>query len=483
MGARRDREISPLSAAASWRARFARVGGAGLLVAVVGSSWSFAFGSGDLGERDGSARASERLREIDREIGRAPSGDGLLELRTERARLLLALGRYPEAERDARALIAKSESRVPLLTANRLTLADALRRQGDAETASGILTALLAESPSDEARRLLARIYLSERRYADAGAVADEIEHARNDDPLVRFARGARAAKHGPPELAVDDLRAAARSPEWERAARFELALAWGRLGRPVDALRELVTLAERDPFDLEVCYQVSRQLVRSRRGGSIEKAALVTRYFEFLKESAGPSSRAEHLARSGDRAGALAESAAAAERSGDTERAVRFAVRALSAAGTVEARTAAALLLVRFDLLHVASTQGGAGIDRAVVTGAVDRARARIASSTPPLAALRLAVASAKWERLDSAIAPFLAPKRIDPGSADRAAKILLAREPRHAGALRHLAERTRTPELIVPHLHFVRRLADVDRSPDRLRELDRVRGWFLGD
>src|SRR4030095_9395544 len=55
------------------------------------------------------------------------------------------------------------------------------------------------------------------------------------------------------------------------------------------------------------------------------------------------------------------------------------------------------------------------------------------------------------------------------DDVQANRIARCLLARAPRNAAALRQLAKSVEDVSLIVPRLHFVRRLAEADAGDPR--------------
>ncbi|MGQ9592373.1 MAG: hypothetical protein ACUVYA_19005, partial [Planctomycetota bacterium] len=110
------------------------------------------------------------------------------------------------------------------------------------------------------------------------------------------------------------------------------------------------------------------------------------------------------------------------------------------------------------------------------------ERLRAQAAS---PLGAARLALAEAPWENarphLETLLARAVAAK--DFPCADEAARLLLARDPLSVRALAFLAERTSSPELLPPRLHYLARLARALPEDARFRERwERARAEFLG-
>jgi len=101
------------------------------------------------------------------------------------------------------------------------------------------------------------------------------------------------------------------------------------------------------------------------------------------------------------------------------------------------------------------------------------------------PLAKARLAVAGALWITAEPHLARLLreAESARDFALADRAARLLAARNPSSVPALAFLARRTESPALLIPHIHYLWRLVRVrPGKADAEEKLRRACDEFLG-
>ena len=111
---------------------------------------------------------------------------------------------------------------------------------------------------------------------------------------------------------------------------------------------------------------------------------------------------------------------------------------------------------------------------------------RGKLRGEAGGLGQAQLQLAVATWGEAREPLETLLgqARRQADAARADRTARLLLARDPDSVAALRHLAERTRSPALIVPHLHYVARLARIDRAQPHWRaELERLQRALVGE
>jgi len=354
-----------------------------------------------------------------------------------RARRLFDLGDYPGAERAIEKILdglpADAVSERAFRTAQ---LAEVRMFQGIQEAAIKDIESALRLSESPVVRRSAVTVYLRTQHYAEALPHISALLEKDPGDLTMLFARGIVRAKTGLFEDALGDLAVGLRIPAAEREARFELALALSRLLRPADALRHLREILEGDPADSEAVYQASRQLLALRRART---AAQVMAYFESLREAEGPSSRDHHYLMTGKPLEAALERAAKWERLGLYDK----------------------------------------------VLAEIARARA-LRPGAPEVEGW----VSAFWKRLGLGDdpKPLDLEKAIDPaadeGKATRAARLLLARDPKSLPALRYLVSRTESPSLIVPHLYYLKRLSEADPgNPKWKDDLAKARRAFEGE
>jgi tetratricopeptide (TPR) repeat protein len=425
-----------------------------------------------------------------------------LRLEHLRARCFFELSDFPRAERALRVLLDRSGEhgdRADLLG----RLAAVLSAQGAAEEALATIDkALGRESPAVQRtalRRLAVKVAVQHRRFQQALPHAEALVASSNpeDAAFGRFGRGICRSREGRHTEALGDLEQGIRVPGAERDARFELALALGACGRPRDALEQLCEVLSADPYDAEACYQASRQLVHAGGKRAAAAAAQLMKYFEALQEAWGPSSRAEHLQAAGKAAEAALARAARWERLGCYERAVPACREAEALArGTSAVLAACGEFWLRLGLVDEARRRlAQARASGAVTTGApweslqdgIDAAiRHADEEALGDLSRARAQLAKTRWEDSRSALADLLAAARKESqaASADRAARLLLAVDPNSKSALRHLVERTQSPALLVPRLHYLTRLQALEPGePLWEREWLAARREFLSE
>jgi tetratricopeptide (TPR) repeat protein len=363
----------------------------------------------------------------------------------EEARRLFERGDYPAAEAALERVLASLPPGSEAERAGLLPrLAEVRALQGDfihaAEAAEEALRA--PPSPSQAARRAAAFVYVRSHRYEEALPHIEALLATAPDDPALRFWRGTVLSRRGRFAEAIEDLAAGLGVPGGARDARFEMALALSKLGRPREALDRLLEILEDDPWDAEACHQVSRQLLRIGGPGPSRAAANLVRWFEALREAEGASSRDRHLAFQGKPALAALERAARAERLGRYDRALEEIERAKG-------------------------FEGGA---------------AEAATFEQGFWARRGVPASAPARDIEEALGRAEASR--DDRRAQEAARLLLARDPGSARALRSLAERARDPVLLPVRLHYLTRLAAAEPgNPVWKKDLEAARRMSRGD
>ncbi|HVR73824.1 MAG TPA: hypothetical protein VMT52_05805 [Planctomycetota bacterium] len=345
------------------------------------------------------------------------------------ARRLFDVGDYPGAERA----IGRVLDRLPPHARAERALGHAMRAelralQGVGEAALRDVEEAIGLDLSPAVRRSAVFVYQRLHRHAEALPHIEALLGASPGDAPLRLARGIARGRLGRLEEALRDLLSGLDVPGAGRHARFELALVLSKLARPADALERLREILEEDPHDAEACYQASRQLLKLRRPGAARLAASVMRYFEALREAEGASSRADHLVFEGRAADAALERARKWERLQRHDR-VLLEVSRARAAGSREAGAYLEAFWLRQGWRHAPSTEE-----------------------------LERALASAQAGGSDE--------------QADRVARLLLALEPRSIPALRRLAARTEDPTLVVPHLHYLKRLAEADAADPRWKD-----------
>jgi len=452
---------------------------------------------GDPDELEAGARAQIGAGRFDRALlllDRIPEPARSRPAEKLRARCLFELGDHPACERILRDLLggaAAGPERAEVLA----QLARVLSFQDAHDEALARIAEALRETDAPALHRLAIPLCLRALRHGDVLPHAGAILAASPGDPFARFARGIALARAGRHEEALPDLRAGLEVPDVLRDARLELALALGKLGRPDEALPFLLDILAADPYDAEACHQASRQLLRKKAPAAARTAALLVRYFQGLQEALGQSTRDQHMLAAGQASQAALLRAARWERVGAFDRVLSELDRAEAlAAGSPTAACFAVDLWARLGLLAEAeAVLGSLPAGRAGTDGAppAAEARARIAArreellgaAGTPLGKARLEAAGVRWEDSGPALARLLAAADTagDGALADRAARLLLARDPSSAGALAHLVERTAGPELLVPRIHYLGRLARL--RPDRSAELAAARRTFLGE
>ncbi len=415
------------------------------------------------------------------------------------ARRSLERGDYAESESIVRRLLENAGSGTKREAMLRAQLAHVLVLQGALDEAGRVIAAALEVSGSSDVRRIAALVHLRAQSYAEALPHLDAAIRSDPEDAWLRFSRGLALVKTGRPAEALEDLGRALRDPAMRRDAHFELALALAQLGEPRRAAAHLVAILEQDPYDDEACYQLSRQLIRAGDRDRARTAALLMRYFGALRERIGESTRDHHLAATGHAVGAAIERAARRERLGDLAGAhdeLDDARRrhpddpelALALAGFWLRRGLIAEANAELERLPPAAPAELAD-RRAELARAGSEIAARIDDDlrgrSAALAEARRRLADARWSDAREPLEEVLeAASTLDrPAIADDAARLLLARDPRSAPALRYLVDRTRDPSLLPPHLHFLARLAKAEPgNPAHERRRARLVEAILG-
>lgn len=408
------------------------------------------------------------------------------ELELLRARCLFELGRWPDCERSLRRLLepdgAAGTERAALL----VELAKVRSHQSAHAEAFLTIDRALDIDRSDSALRAATAFALSARRFDRARPRIDELLARRPRDTYALFARGIVRSRAGEFDAAIEDLQHGLRLAGARRDARFELALALSKSRRPREALRHTIAILERDPYDLEACYQASRALLRLKDQRSARLAALLVRYFESLSAARGSSSRAEHLVAGGRPSDAAALRATRRERLGDLAGAVRELDLAVELApDSLTALAARARFRLRHGLLAIAdddirSLESAALEDSPRARAArelrsavsLDRRRLRETKTHATTASKEL-LSRSSWKDAAEPLRELLAAARAarDTSTADDAARLLLARDLESVPALSHLLERTTDPTLIVPHLHYLWRLSELPSVGKRFK------------
>jgi tetratricopeptide (TPR) repeat protein len=408
------------------------------------------------------------------------------ELELFRARCLFELGRWPKCERSLRRLLETDGTPETVRAALLVELAKVHSHQSAHAEAFLTIDRALDIDRSESALRAATAFALSARRFDRARPHIDELLAKRPRDPYALFARGIVRSRAGEFDEAIEDLRHGLTLAGARRDARFELALAFSKSRRPRESLRHTIAILERDPFDLEACYQASRALLRLEDQRSARLAALLVKYFESLGAAHGSSSRAEHLVAAGRPSDAAAMRATRRERLGDLAGAVKELDLAVELAPvSITALAARARFRLRHGLLTISeddirSLESSASEDSPRASAAKEL-RSALSLARQPLrgttthatTASRELLSRSSWEDAAKPLRKLLSAARAsrDTSTADDAARLLLARDPESVPALSHLLERTTDPTLIVPHLHYLRRLSDLPSVGNRFK------------
>ncbi|MCZ6792284.1 MAG: tetratricopeptide repeat protein [Planctomycetota bacterium] len=414
------------------------------------------------------------------------------------ARSLFELGDYPGCERTLRRLLSTRAVPAADVLECRAQLAKALSFQELHDEAIRTIEDVVGDPRAAALRPVAVALCLRGRQYARARPHVEAILAMDGGHRFARFARGIVLSRSGRYREAIPELGWGLELPGARRDASFELALVLGKLGRPREALAHLRDILEADPFDEEACYQASRQHVLLGGPAAARMGALLTRTFETLKAVTGPSSREHHLRAAGDAAGASLLRARRFERLGRHEEAIAALESAIrSGRGRLAVHLAVRDNWTRMELhgeaRRVLREAAALGVPQGQLQGLAERQRAverqlerRRTEATGPLGRARWRLARATWKDAAPHLEDLrrLAETRGATSLADRAARLLLAHEPRSASALGYLARRTRDPSLVALRGHYLARLAALQPGEPRWkRELAAVRAAFLGE
>ncbi|HAK97123.1 MAG TPA: hypothetical protein DCM87_19575 [Planctomycetes bacterium] len=415
---------------------------------------------------------------LDGPAGKAPEPARRLELEILRARCLFELGDYPACEARLKALLAgpagpESPGRAECLA----RLAETLSLRGHHDEAIAALGDALRLGDAPALRRQTITVLLRACRAEAVLPHADALLAADPAEPFAHFARGLALAGGDRLQEAIEELAWGLALPGAARDARMALAQTLGKLDRPAQALAHLAEILAENPFDQEACYAAAQQLRRLKSPGTAEAAAGMQRYFLSLQEAFGETSRDPAFEAVGRAAQAALMRAGEWKRISAFDRALPEIRRAQAVArGDPEPWLyeadfwAAAGLLAEADLAlaRLDARAGGAAGDaagqarklRAALAAAMEKLRAQAGT---PLGDARIAVARTAWQDsrpcLEALLGAAFAAGELE--LADRAARLLLARDPDSVRALAFLARRAATGALLPPRLHYLARLA----------------------
>ena len=420
-----------------------------------------------------------------------------------RARCAYELGDWSAAEKALRATLAIASLKAPVRAGALENLARVLTRQELPDEALDAARRAMALDPRPSRRASVLEALLRARRFREMLPEARAAVTARPRDVFTRLCLGLALSKTGASDEALVELdrviaalsrRAREAEGPWRdpprrtadsreqpsllREARLEAALALGRLGRHRPATVHLLRLLEADPYDAEAAHQLGRQLIAAGTRATRKTAVSVEQYAAHLRRTRGRDSSDRHLANRSEGVAAELRRLENALKLQDVESVVPRLGRLLSRhPGHVGAHVFAAEFWARNGLLAEAE----AVLDR--LDPLTDE---KLAESIVPmreqLRARRGELEASTDEETDKVVAELASVRYRDagpllekllntpPASAEetsrsaQTARLILCLEPQHAGALEHLAERTRQPALLILHLHYLARIDALD-------------------
>ena len=444
---------------------------------------------GELDDALAAGRFDRALRRIDILLSTPGAAAGqqrehLVELR---ARCLFELADYPACEKTLRGLL-DSASLIPRRKA--ALLAEVARlcsyQQAHALAARTIERALkLDDGP--QLRQVAISIALRTRDHEAALPHIEALLEKRPGDPRALYYRGVVHLRRGEYPSAIESLRRGLQLKTLEKDARFELAVALRKSGKPREALAHLIGSLEADPTLEAACYQASRCLLEIGGTRQVRVSAWLLGYFKALKNAADPSSRDHHLIAAGRAAEAWLARASAREALGDFSGALRNQQRAASLS---PASPAVILHRARFFLRRGLLAEAKKYLER--LASPPEELRLKIRERAGALDGLKdgagkdalLRLGGCDWTAAEKPLQAALEnTRRTDPARAADLARLLLAKNPSSGDALRFLIRHTADPQLIIPRLHYLGRLSRADPGNAGLREeLATLRKLLLG-
>ncbi len=418
----------------------------------------------------------------------AASGEQREHLVELRARCLFELGDYPACEKTLRGLLDSVSPADRRRTALLAQVARLCSYQQAHTLATETIARALKLDDSPQLRQVAVSIALRARDH-EAALPHLEILLGRNpDDPRTIYYRGLVQLRRGKYQNAITSLRRGLELKTLEKEARFELAVALRKAGKPREALAHLVDSLEADPTLEPACYQASRCLLEISGPRQVRVSAWLLGYFKALKNAAGPSSRDHHLLAAGKAAEAWLARASARETLGDFSGALRNQQRAESLS---PASPMVSLHRARFFLRRGLLAEARKHLEqlepppRELQLKLRERASALRKLDDGPGKDALLRLAACDWTAAEKYLEAALEnTRRTDPSRAADLARLLLAKNPSSRDALRFLLLHTTDPQLIIPRLHYLGRLSRAEPGNTALREeLGTLRKLLLGD
>ena len=410
--------------------------------------------------------------------------DSLVELR---ARCLFELEDYPACEKVLQSLLDSISVAGPRKAALLAQLAR-LRSWQQAHTlAAATIQSALQIDDSAQILQVAVSIALRARDHAAALPHIQALLKKNPGDARTNYQLGLVQLRQGKYELAIPALRRGLEIEQLRGDAGFELAVALRKSGAPRQALALLIETLEDDPARERACYQASRCLLEIGGQRQVRVSAWLLGYFKALKNARGPSSRDHHLAAAGRASEAWLTRSAVEETLGNFPGALGHLQRAASLSpGSPGVILHRAGFWIRRGLLAQARKEL-AGLEApppALLKKITGDTLALLEMKDGKFKGSLLKLATCQWADSEKLIGEAL--ENSGDSKAERSldlARLLLARNPSSAAALRFLLEKTSEPDLVIPHLHYLGRLSRIEPGNTALRkELATLRKLLLG-
>ena len=437
-----------------------------------------------------SGRFDQALRTIDALLSNPAGSDqqrreGLLELR---ARCLFELADYPSCEKTLRKLLETGKTTTARQRAALLAqVARLCSFQQDHNEANATIQRALQLNDRPEIRRVAISIALRARKHEAALPHIEAVLAKLPDDPQAHHQLGLVQLRRGEYRLAIVSLRRGLEVEALKKDASFELAMALRKSGKPEEALPLLIDLLQDDPTLEPACYQAARCLLEIGGASQARLSAYLLDYLKTLKNAGDPSSRDHHLIASGRATAAWLARAATREALGDDAGSLENLRKAesLSPKSPEVALYGAKFFLRRGLIRESRRWLGPLKVVPAELQESIsESARAITGLKDGPWKAAASQLAACSWTESEPHLLRALSASHQ--GSPERAvslARLLLARNPVSQPALRLLTSKTRSPQLVLPHLHYLSRLSGADpQNPIPRKELADLRKLLLG-
>ncbi len=410
--------------------------------------------------------------------------DSLVQLR---ARCLFELEDYPACEKVLQSMLDSISVNGPKKAALLAQLAR-LRSWQQAHTlAAATIQSALQLDDSPQILQVAVSIALRARDHAAALPHIQALLRKDPGDARANYQFGLVRLRQGKYELAITALRRGLEIEQLRADAGFELAVALRKSGAPRQALALLIGTLEDDPARERACYQASRCLLEIGGQRQVRVSAWLLGYFKALKNARGPSSRDHHLAAAGRASEAWLARSAVEETLGNFSGALEHQQRAGGLSpGSPRVILHRAGFWIRRGLLAQARKEL-AGLEApppALLKKITGDTLALLEMKDGKFKGSLLKLATCQWADSEKLIGEAL--ENSSDSKAEQSldlARLLLARNPSSAAALRFLLEKTSEPDLVIPHLHYLGRLSRIEPGNTALREeLATLRKLLLG-